>query len=44
MRSVPGVDVIKLFWCKFTHVFCKLDHFINETIMWKVDSFQKGVV
>jgi hypothetical protein len=21
-----GVNLIKLFWHKFTHVFCKLDH------------------
>jgi len=24
-----GVDLIKQFWSKFTHTFCKLDHFIN---------------
>ncbi len=26
----PGVNVIKLFWSKFTCSFCKLDHFIIE--------------
>jgi len=26
----PRVDLIELFWSKFTHTFnCKLDHFIN---------------
>jgi hypothetical protein len=29
----PRVDLIKLFWRKFIHVFCKLDHFINVTII-----------
>jgi hypothetical protein len=24
-----GVNRIKRFWCKFTHTFCKIDHFIN---------------
>ncbi len=28
-----GFDLIKLFWHKFTHVFCKLDHFIHVTII-----------
>ncbi len=23
------VNLIKLFWCKFTHSFCKLDRFVN---------------
>jgi hypothetical protein len=25
----PGANLIKLFWSKFFHTFCKLDHFIN---------------
>ncbi len=29
----PGVNLIKLFWHKFTHVFCKLDHCINANII-----------
>jgi len=29
----PGVNLIKLFWSKFTHTFCKLDHFIKATII-----------
>jgi hypothetical protein len=27
--TASGVNLIKLFWSKFTHSFCKLDHFIN---------------
>ncbi len=27
LSDAPGVDLIKLFWHKFT-LFCKLDHFI----------------
>jgi len=29
MKLGPGVNLIKLFEHKFTHTFCKLDHFIN---------------
>ncbi len=25
----PRVNLIKVFWSKITHTFCKLDHFIN---------------
>jgi len=25
--DLPGVDLIKPFWCKFTQTFCKIDHF-----------------
>jgi hypothetical protein len=30
-EGFPGVNLIKLFWRKFTHAFCKLDHFKNES-------------
>jgi hypothetical protein len=26
---ISGVNLIKHFWCKFTHTFCKLDRFIK---------------
>jgi hypothetical protein len=29
----PSVDLIKLFWRKFTQFFCKLHHCINVTII-----------
>jgi hypothetical protein len=29
MISTPGVSLIKLYGCNFTHSFCKLDHFIT---------------
>ncbi len=29
----PGANLIKLFWSKFTHTFCKLYHFIKVTII-----------
>jgi hypothetical protein len=28
------VNLIKLFWHKFTHIFCKLDRFINANNKW----------
>jgi hypothetical protein len=28
----PGANLIKLFWCKSTQSFCKLDHFIKQAI------------
>ncbi len=35
----PGANLIKLFWRKFTHTFCRLDHFINAynncLVQWK---------
>jgi hypothetical protein len=40
----PGADLIKLFWRKITHVFCKLDCFTNVAIFFSVMkkfSFQK---
>ncbi len=32
-NNKPGVDLIKCFWCKFTHTFCKLDCRINVAII-----------
>ncbi len=29
LDAAIGVDLIKLFWVKFTHTFCKLDYFAN---------------
>ncbi len=31
MRYAPRVNIVKLFWHKFTHTFCKLGHFINAS-------------
>ncbi len=28
------VNLIKLFWRRFTHIFCKLDRFINANNKW----------
>ncbi len=43
----PRVNLIKLFWLKFTHTFCKLDRFINRSntscIALKRSSLQKRV-
>ncbi len=33
VTTVPGVNIIKLFWNKFTHTLCKLDNFINIHII-----------
>jgi hypothetical protein len=33
MRSIPEVDLIKLFWHKFTHTFCRLHNYINIIII-----------
>jgi hypothetical protein len=27
--QATGVDLMKLFWSKITHIFCKLHHFID---------------
>ncbi len=32
-KLIPGVNLVKLFWHKFDHTFCKLDYFINVTII-----------
>ncbi len=29
LNPATGVDLIKLFWCKFKHSFCKLDLFME---------------
>jgi len=29
---LAGFDLIKLFWCKFSHTFFKPDHFITKEI------------
>ncbi len=42
----PGANLIKLFWQKFTHVFCKLDCCTNVAIFFSVMkkfSFQKSI-
>ncbi len=45
MSSTPGVNLLKLFWCKFTLMFCKLDYFMNTKnifcIGMKRSSFEK---
>ncbi len=44
---VTGVNLIKLFWRKFNHTFCKIDHFMNIcnicSIAKKRSSLQKRV-
>ncbi len=46
-KGNSGVDLIKPFWRKFTHTLCKLDHFINISIIccitMKVSSLQYRV-
>ncbi len=33
---LPGVDLIKICWSKFTHTFCKLNHFINTSNIYSI--------
>jgi hypothetical protein len=43
--QAPGGDLIKTFWCKFTHTFCKLDNFTCRRFFvsdLKRSSLQKG--
>jgi hypothetical protein len=46
--QAPGVDLVKLFYSKFTSTFCKLDHFINLSniydILMKSSSLQNRVI
>ncbi len=35
-QLIPGVDLIKLFWSKCTHTFCKLDHCINTSNIYSI--------
>ncbi len=48
MRSTTGADLIKLFWNKFTHTFCNLDHFIYAQFICgtatKISGLQKNVI
>jgi len=41
-----GANPMKLFWCKFTHTFCKLDHFLNVsiivTLLWRYLDYKKS--